>query len=255
MKIRTLIVDDEPLARRRLNSLLSKADFVEVIGECKNGREAKQNIQDKKPDLVFLDVQMPDFNGFEVLKNEAITDPPFIIFVTAFDEYALKAFDVNAIDYLLKPYDEERFFQALTHAQKRIEEKTQSRLHNQLQQISEKHHHQRETGKNIIEVQYRGRAFTIRTEDIYWIEADGNYLRLHVEDKKYLIRQTMQSMQDMLDSRLFLRIHRSLIVNALFVEDTRYEGNNQYAFLMKNETSLVSGRSFKEAVKAFLEGL
>ena len=180
MKIRTLIVDDEPLARRRLNSLLQKAEMVEVIGECKNGREAKQAIQDKKPDLVFLDIQMPDINGFEVLKNEAITDPPFIIFVTAFDEYALKAFDVNAIDYLLKPYDEERFFQALTHAQKRIEEKNQSRLHNQLQQISEKHHHQQETGKNIIEVQYRGRSFTIRSEDIYWIEADGNYLRLHI---------------------------------------------------------------------------
>lgn len=252
-KIRTLIVDDEPLARRRINSLLQKRSDVEIIGECKNGREAQERIKNFRPDLVFMDIQMPDVTGIEVVEKSDVVGSPFYIFVTAFDQYALRAFDVQAVDYLLKPYDEDRFTKALEHAKTRITEKSESTRHRQLQQIADNHRRPNASGPGVIEVSHRGRNFAIKTDEIHWIEADGNYLRLHVEDTKYLIRQTMQSMCAMLNSEIFLRIHRSLIVNALFMEDARYEGNNQYAFRMKSGKVLLSGRSFKESVKQFLE--
>lgn len=254
-KIRTLIVDDEPLARRRINGLLQKRQDVEIIGECKNGREAQERIKDYRPDLVFMDIQMPDVTGIEVVENVEPKNKPFYIFVTAYGEYALKAFDVKAVDYLLKPYDEDRFTQAFDHAKNRITQKNESAEHRNLQNLAEAHRQHKLTGNNIIDVSHRGRTFSIKMEEIHWIEADGNYLRLHVKDTKYLIRQTMQSMYDMLNPKFFLRIHRSLIINALFMKETRYEGNNQYAFTMENGKTLLSGRSFKDAVKGFLEAI
>ena len=252
-KIRTLVVDDEPLARRRICTLLQKRDDIQLLGECKNGKEALASIQQYKPDLVFMDVQMPDLNGFEVLQNKEFHYKPFIIFVTAFNQYALKAFDVKAVDYLLKPYDDERFEKALSHAKTQIELQSQADLHQKMVQLMDLHRQQSAEELRIIEIKERGRITRVSTEDIQWIEADGNYLRLHLEGKNHFIRKTLQSIENQLDSQFYLRIHRSLLVNTLYVQKVHYEGNNQYQFQMKNGDKLTSGRSFKEAIQVYLE--
>lgn len=253
-KIRTLVVDDEPLARARILKLLEQFDFITVIGECKNGREALTQIQSYKPDLVFLDIQMPDLNGFDVLQNKTINPLPFIIFVTAFDHYAVKAFDVRAVDYLLKPYDDERFIQALDHAKEQILLKDASVLHQKMVRILDEYQHQQSDELRAIEIKENGVTKLINVNDIYWIEAEGNYLKIHLEKKRHLIRQTLQNIESQLDSKLFFRIHRSILVNQLYVEHIKYKGNNQYSFLMKNGEKLISSRSYKEDVIRHLEG-
>ncbi|MEZ4983300.1 MAG: response regulator [Saprospiraceae bacterium] len=153
--IRTLVVDDEPLARARIVNLLNKAENISVLGECKNGREAMKSIATYKPDLVFLDIQMPDLNGFDVLNSGKLNDVPFIIFVTAFDQYALQAFDVKAVDYLLKPYDDERFFKALEHARTQIAMKDSALLHQKMVNLLEEQKVQNGEINDVIELKER----------------------------------------------------------------------------------------------------
>lgn len=252
-KIRTLVVDDEPLARARILKLLEQFDFINLIGECKNGREALHQIKTYKPDLVFLDIQMPDLNGFDVLEKEELKPLPFIIFVTAFDQYAIKAFDVHAVDYLLKPYDDERFIVALNHAKEQILLKDASVLHKKMLHILDTYENQNSDELTAIEIKERGRTKLIKVQDIYWIEAEGNYLKIHLETGKYLLRQTLQTIENQLDKSLFLRIHRSLIVNSLYIESVKYKGNNQYAFNLKNGEKIISSRSYKEEVLRYIE--
>lgn len=250
--IRTLIVDDEPLARARLLNLLKKVDYVTVVGECKNGREALQQIENYQPDLVFLDIQMPDLNGFEVL-SKSIQPLPFIIFVTAYDQYALKAFDMHAVDYLLKPYDDERFTHALEYARKQINLKEKAFLHQKMMQLLDTYQAKQEDGPlQSIEVKDKGRSIFININDVFFIEAEGNYLQLHLRDRQYLIRQTMQGIEEILPADVFLRIHRSILVNVNYVDRLRYDGNNQYVFTLKNGKRLSTGRSYRETIEQYL---
>lgn len=253
-KIRTLVVDDEPLARARIVKLLENFDYISLIGECKNGSEALKAITNYKPDLIFLDIQMPDLNGFEVLENKDIQPLPFIIFVTAYGQYALKAFDVHAVDYLLKPYDDDRFTRALEHARQQILRQQNALLHQKMVQMIELHRYGKDEALQHFEIKEKGRSQLIRIEDVHFIEAEGNYLKVYTDKKSFLIRQTMQSIEDQLDSRLFLRIHRSLLLNIHFIRDIAYEGNNQYAFLMKGGQRILSSRSYKEAIHEYLDG-
>jgi len=247
-KIRTVVADDEPLARMRITKLLERFDDILLVSECKNGSEALNAIIDYQPELLFLDIQMPDLNGFEVLAKSNPKTLPFIIFVTAYDQYALKAFDVHAVDYLLKPFDDERFSKALDHAKKQIRTRQEAQLNKKIQQIIKEHANE-DTLQ--IELKDRSRLLKINSSEIYYIESDGNYVRLYLKEKNYLHRQTLQSLDDQLTS--FLRIHRSILVNPDFVKDIKYTGNNQYHFTMGNGKRLLSSRSNKDEILNFLD--
>ena len=253
MKIRTLVVDDEPLARTRILTLLRQFDFIQVIGEGKNGREALRMINDYRPDLVFLDVQMPDLNGFDVLGLAEKETLPFIIFVTAYDQYALQAFDVHAVDYLLKPYDDERFARAVEHARHHLQIRQNALLHHKVIRLIEDHRQQTGNALEYLEVTDKGIPHRIKTDDIHFFEAHGNYLKVYLFKRSYLIRQTLQSMSETLGKPYFLRIHRSALINTNFLDRMRYHGNNQYAFQMKNGTELLSSRSHKAEIDQFLQ--
>ncbi len=252
-KIRTIIVDDEPLARARIRKLLDKVEYVTVIGEGKNGREAQRLITDYAPDLAFLDIQMPDFDGFDVLSKSEREDLPFIIFVTAYDQYALRAFDVHAVDYLLKPFDNERFMMALEHARKQIQLKENAFLHHKMVRLLEEHQHHQGDELTAIEIKDKGKTTLVNIHDIYWLEAEGNYLKIHLANHNYLIRQTLQELEAQLDHHIFLRIHRSIIINTHYINKIKYEGNNQYRFTLKNGEQLHSSRSYKSAIINYIE--
>lgn len=252
-KVKTIVVDDEPLARARIVKLLENFDFIQLIEECKNGQEALKAISEYRPELVFLDIQMPDLNGFDVLSDESLKPLPFIIFVTAYDQYALKAFDVHAVDYLLKPYDEERFNKAVNHAYEQIQLERDAQLHKQMVQLLESHQQEADDFLRILEYKEKGITRSIRILDIRYFEADGNYLRVHFNNKNVLIRQTLQRLEQKLQPGQFLRIHRSILVNGNFIGSAHYDGNNQYTFQLKDGTKLNSSRSYREQIQAFLQ--
>jgi len=211
LNIRALVIDDERLARRTIVRLLAKHAEVEVIGECDDGEYAVEQIRTKKPDLVFLDVQMPEMDGFQVVSTIGTDKMPVTIFVTAYDTYALHAFDANAVDYLLKPVSKERFERALVRAKQRIENTDQGqlqRLFRSLQQLAA-----REKRPDRLAVPKGERIVLIPVKDIDWIEARGNYVRLHIGSDEFECRRTLTDIERQLDPAVFLRIHRSAIVN------------------------------------------
>lgn len=252
-KIRTIVIDDEPLARARIIKLLGRFDDIQVIGEARNGREAIEMIDNYQPDLAFLDIQMPDLNGFDVLSHTPADRLPFIIFVTAFDQYALRAFDVHAVDYLLKPYDDERFAHALTHARQQISLRQNAHLHQKMVDLI--HEFQQEQSEDVIqrlEVKDRGVTHHVNIDDIQVIEAHGNYIRLFLSNRSFLLRQTLQSLEEKIVPGFFLRIHRSLLINTHYIASHKYYGNNQFLFTMKNKQELLSSRGYREIIEAFL---
>ncbi len=252
-KIRTLVVDDEPLARARIVHLLQRFDYIQLIGECKNGKEALDKIKSYQPDLVFLDVQMPDFNGFDVLTKAGTINLPFIIFVTAYDQYALKAFGVHAVDYLLKPYDDDRFTQALEHAQKQIYLKENALLHQKMVQLLEDHKAKTTPGLTHFEIKDKGKTQLLKVADTYYFESDGNYVKIHQSDKAYLYRQTLAALREQLNTDHFLQIHRSILVNRHFIKTIKYTGNNQYSVKLKNGIELTSSRGYRDEIHAYME--
>ncbi|HEY0976433.1 MAG TPA: LytTR family DNA-binding domain-containing protein [Flavobacteriales bacterium] len=253
-RIRTLIVDDEPDARERLVELAAQDATVEVVAECRNGAEAVQAILKHKPDLVFLDVQMPQMNGFEVVRRIGAARMPFTVFVTAFDRYALQAFEVNAVDYLLKPYDDERFHAALTKAKKLIAMDTNDKLTGRLMDLVRGHLHENHEFTESFTIRDKGREHVVAVDDILFLRAEGNYLKLVLADRSFLYRMTMNAVESELDPARFLRIHRSYVVNRSHVRSSRYDGNNEFVFTMANGERIVSGRSYKEHIaKALME--
>ena len=211
-KIRTLVVDDEPLARERLTGLLFNEPDIEIVGQCRDGEEAITSIMDLSPDLVFLDVQMPQMNGFDVIEAVGNERMPLVIFVTAYDQHALKAFQVRALDYLLKPFDRERFTEALQRARKQIEREETGDLGRRLLALVKDLRKDQPRAERLV-VKAGGRLFFLRTDEIDWIEAAGNYVRLHVGNTSHLLRETMNAIEGRLDPEKFFRIHRSRIVN------------------------------------------
>lgn len=251
--IKTLVIDDEPYARARIIKLLSDFDFVEVLGESKNGQEAIEQIRDYQPDLVFLDIQMPDYTGFEVLLKSASNQLPFIIFVTAYDQYALKAFDVHATDYLLKPFDNERFTQALLQAHQQIIQKKDALLHQKMVNLINEAKMENEKAQYQIKIKHNGRFIYINPLDVYYLESKGNYIQLHLKSKSYLIRETLQQIKSSLQKNCFLQIHRSILVNCNYIQTVKYTGNNQYKIALKNEVALHSSRGFKASISTYLD--
>ncbi|MCW5899331.1 MAG: response regulator transcription factor [Flavobacteriales bacterium] len=254
--IRTIIVDDEPAARARVARLLEQEPAIDLLGECGSGPEALERVRDRRPDLLFLDVQMPGMNGFEVMEHlhreNGGTPVPFVVFITAHDQYALKAFDVNAVDYLLKPFDDDRLFASVEKAKRFIEMRQSTKLTGKLMDLVREHMHANHEFTERFIIREKGREYTVRTDDIVYLKAEGNYLSLQLKDRHFLHRMTMNAVETDLDPARFLRIHRSYIVNLAHVRNTRYSGNNEFLFSMANNERIVSGRSYKEKIAEVL---
>jgi two-component system, LytTR family, response regulator len=259
-KIRTLIVDDEPLARRNLRVLLGKDPQIEVLDECRNGREAIKAINNLGPDLIFLDIQMPEMDGFDVLAHVGPDQIQAIIFVTAFDQYALKAFDVHALDYLLKPFDDERFARALERAKSQIAAREINKLSKRLFALLEERESERkESIQNQpdyltrLMIKASNRVVLVRVEDIDFIEADGNYAKLHVGRKAHLLREKMHDLEERLDPAKFVRIHRSIIVNLDRIKEMQPHFNGDYIVVLADGQQLRLSRTRREHLEAKLQ--
>ena len=253
-KLKTMIVDDEPLARRNLRALLKDLPDIELVAECGDGREAVSQIRALNPDLVFLDVQMPELDGFEVLDQLAGEPLPIIIFVTAYDQYALKAFEVSALDYLLKPFDDARFHKALAQARRQIDQQEASEIGRKLLTLLGTHEVKVDAPRypTRLMVKTAGRVIFIRTEEIDWIEAYDNYLRLHVGGKAYLLRQTMNELEAVLNPEQFTRIHRSSMVNLDRIKELHTHFNGEHLVMLHDGTELKLSRSRRDWLEQWL---
>ncbi|MBA2340710.1 MAG: response regulator transcription factor [Pyrinomonadaceae bacterium] len=245
MKIRTLIVDDMLLARKRIKRFLAADTEIELVGECSDGQAATGAIRDLSPDLVFLDVQMPELDGFAVVETIGAAQMPAVIFVTAYDQYALRAFEVHALDYLLKPYNPERFASALARAKAHIRERRAGELDERLTSLIE---HLKQEPKYLerLVIKTAGRVFFLRTDEISHIESAGNYVRVHTQGESYLMRETMNNLQAKLDPEKFLRIHRSSLVQIEHIKELQPLFSGDYAVLLHDGTELTLSRSYRD---------
>jgi len=244
VRIRALVVDDEPLAREMICEMLATDAEVEVVGECANGREAIEAIKASTPDLVFLDVQMPEMGGFEVLESLDPNTTPYVIFVTAYDQYAVRAFEVHALDYLLKPFDRERFEVAWQRAKAQIKLDRTSRRDQDIIALLE----ELKAGPRYLErlvIKNGGRVFFMHVQDIYCIEAEGNYVRVYDNQKGYLLRETISSLEEQLDPKQFLRIHRSAIVKIDRIKEMQPWFHGEYRIIMENGKQLALSRNYR----------
>jgi two-component system, LytTR family, response regulator len=247
-KIKTLVVDDEPLARERLTGLLSSEPDIDLVGQCRDGEEAVTSIMDYSPDLVFLDVQMPQMNGFEVIDAVGSERMPLVIFVTAYDQHALQAFKVRALDYLLKPFDRERFSDALHRARKQIERDETGDIGRRLLALVKDLRKDQPRAERLV-VKSGGRLCCLRVDEIDWVEAAGNYVRLHVGPTSHLLRETMNAIEGRLDPEKFFRIHRSRIVNMERIQELQPWLNGEYAVLLRTGTRLTLSRGYREKLQ------
>jgi two-component system, LytTR family, response regulator len=234
-KIRALIVDDEPLARSNLSVLLRLDPAIEIVGECGSGMEAREKIRSARPDLLFLDVQMPECDGFDVLEMLGPDLPPAVVFVTAYDQYALRAFEAGALDYLLKPFDNARFDRALERAKLAIK-----RGNGALRTLDR------------LAIKSVGEILFVRISEIDWIEAADYYACLHVGPRRHLLRRSMADLEKELDPKAFCRIHRSTIVNLARVERMEINADGEYGVLLDNGTSLRMSRRYSKELQSRL---
>ncbi|HEU0177773.1 MAG TPA: LytTR family transcriptional regulator DNA-binding domain-containing protein [Blastocatellia bacterium] len=257
MKIKTLIVDDEAIARDRVRRFLAAEPDIDVLGECRNGREAVAAIKKLQPDLVFLDIQMPQLDGFGTL---AALDPahlPAVVFVTAFDQYAIRAFTVHALDYLLKPFSHERFRHSLAHARKQLNRDESGGLRNidnRLLSLLEGIKTPTKFADRLV-IKATGRVYFLKTEDIDWIEACGNYVTLHVGPETHLLRETLSHLENRLDPGRFLRIHRSRLVNLDCIKELTPLFNGDYTVALQSGDELTLSRTYRDRLQELIERL
>jgi two-component system LytT family response regulator len=244
-KIRTLIVDDMPLARELLKSYLAEEKEFAIVGECGDGIEAVAAIQSLNPDLIFLDVQMPAAGGFEVIEYLGVEQTPVVIFVTAFDEFALRAFEACALDYLLKPYKKERLSKALERAKTEIRIKHRGAINEQLKELFAGVTKESKYLRRII-VKIKEQTTLLQTDEIDWVGAAGNYLELHAGSDTYLIRESMGALEQKLSPEMFARIHRSTIVNLNRIKTFHHMFHGDYLVVLKDKTELNMSRSYYE---------
>lgn len=252
MNIRTLIVDDEKLARDKLHRLLGDEVDIEIIGESFCGTNTVKLINEKNPDLVFLDIQMPELNGFEILQKIEPEKMPTIIFVTAYDQYALEAFNVHALDYLLKPFDRERLQIALQKARNQIDKVHQGELDERLISLLNELKEEKEYPERLV-LKTSGRIYFVKTVDIDWIEAAGNYVKIHVEKKCHLLRETMNGIEKKLPPDKFLRIQRSSIVNIDRIKELNPLFSGDYLVTLQNDTELTLSRNYHDRLQQLFD--
>jgi two-component system LytT family response regulator len=250
--MRVLVVDDEALARRRMRALLSAVPGVEILGECETGAQAVSAIRELDPDLVFLDVQMPELDGFDVIAAVGPQRMPPVIFVTAFDEYAVNAFEVGALDYLLKPVDQLRFRQTLERAKERIAGPVPRRdIGSQLSGLLERVERAGMSDERI-GVKVQGKIVFLDADEIYWIQARDDIARVHLVDSAYDVREPLSHLEARLPANRFLRVHRSAIVNTSKVRAAEPFDQGDQLLILRNGKRITTGRSYRKAVKDFL---
>lgn len=252
-----MIVDDESLARKRIRDLLRGRDEFVIISECSGGSEAVETIEKTPPDLLFLDVQMPDMDGFQVL--DKLKKLPPTIFVTAYDKYALKAFEVHAVDYLLKPFDDERFEEMLDYVSHQIKRNQITDLNETLQALLLNFHQVEPPHKNAdyqkrLVLKSAGRITFIEIEDIDWIEAEGSYVSIKIGAKSHLLRETLKNLEDLLNPDIFLRIHRSTIINVNRIKELRPYFHGEFIVILKNGRQFKLSRNYRRQAEKLLGG-
>lgn len=261
--IKTLIVDDESPARKRIRELLEDRNDFEISGECSNGEDAVNAINTKSFDLVFLDIELQDMNGFEVLEKLQNDTLPIIVFVTAYDKYALKAFEFHAIDYLLKPFDDERFDEMLNHVQKQFNKNQMEDLGGKLNALLSDYKNLQNQGASEIStpiyqkrivLKSTGKISFIEIEDIDWIGAEGYYVNLNIDNKSHLMRETLKNLEKILDPQRFLRIHRSTIVNLTRIKEMQPSFHGEYVVILKDGKRLKLSRNYREQLEKLLDG-
>ncbi|MEM9558076.1 MAG: LytTR family DNA-binding domain-containing protein [Acidobacteriota bacterium] len=253
MAIRTILVDDEPLAREKLQGFLQKETDIEIVAECRDGREAVETIERERPDLVFLDVQMPEMDGFEVIETLEADSLPIVVFVTAFDQYALKAFDVHAVDYLLKPFDRERFREALDRARRELGRESLDSMRDQLLALLRDVDQRRPRFPDRLVVKTSGRVVFVRVDTIDWIDAAGNYVKIHAGGEVHTLRETMTHLEERLDPERFLRIHRSTIVRVDRIKELQQQFHGDYVVILEGGQRLTLSRSYRDRIQELLD--
>jgi two-component system LytT family response regulator len=255
VKIRTVIADDEELARRGLRALSQRCEDLELICECRNGLEALDAIHQHRPDLVFLDVQMPGKTGFDVISAIADGQRPHVVFVTAYDKFALRAFEVHALDYLLKPVNEERFDAAVARVREAMSHATDNAIAQRVREVAadlQVVSSPSSIASTVDRLPIKandGRIIVIRLADIDWIEADRDYVSVHVGDKTWLMRETIAAVELRLALSGFVRIHRSALVNAERVKELRPRDKGEYTVVLNNGTELKLTRNYRASVE------
>jgi two-component system LytT family response regulator len=247
-----VIVDDEELGRDRIQSLLALQPDVEIVGICSDGASAVEMIDRAQPDLVFLDVQMPGMDGFDVVENLEPANLPAIVFVTAHDGHAIRAFEIHALDFLLKPFDQTRFEKALERARGQLTRTQQGPvIDSRIVSLLEELHEERKYPERLI-VKSSGRVFFVRTEEIDWVEASGNYVKIHTKNEAHLLRESMKNMEAKLDPKTFVRIHRSAIVNIDRIKELEPWFHGEYIVIMRDGTRLTASRVFSDRLSALI---
>lgn len=239
MPIETLIVDDERLARQRLRRLLETQPDIALVGECASGMEAAEFLERQPVDLMFLDIQMPEMDGFTLLETRLQSKNPMVVFVTAHDVHAVRAFEVNALDYLLKPFDQERVERCLQRVRGQRE-------------MQQKQPGANRPRPNRLAVRSSGKVFFVRMEDIDWVEAADNYVVLHLGHETHILRETMNSIQTRLDPQKFIRVHRSRIVNVDRIKELQPWFHGEYLIVLSDGTQLTLSRSYREKLMEFM---
>lgn len=248
-----MIVDDEPLARKRVRDLLAVDSDVEVVGEYPSAKAALAELDQANPDLIFLDIQMPEVDGFGLIDQlSGPRKPPAVVFITAHDQYALKAFDAQAVDYLLKPFNEARFRQALTRAKEKIHKGNGSSLDANLVALLQGVQGEKKYPDRLV-IKAGGRVLFLKTSEVDYVEAAGNYLNLHVGKDSHLIRETMQNLEAKLDPEQFLRIHRSTIVNIERIKEFQPWFGGEYVVILRDGKRLTLSRTYRPRVERLLE--
>lgn len=250
-RLRVVVVDDEALARERITSLLAQHGDIEIVGVCADGPSALETIRAARPDLVFLDVQMPGMTGFEVIEQLEPDHVPAVVFVTAYDGHAIHAFEIHALDFLLKPFDQTRFEKTLARARTHLSLESDPAVGPRLMSLLEELRDERRYPERLI-VKSNGRVFFLRSEDIDWVEASGNYVKLHVKGDAHLLRESMKNMEARLDPKVFVRIHRSAIVNIDRIRELEPWFHGEYIVIMRDGTRLTASRVFSDRLSALI---
>jgi two-component system LytT family response regulator len=249
-RLRVIAVDDEPLARQRIRKLLGADKRFELVAECSDGRQAIAAIERFQPDLVLLDIQLPELDGFEVIDALAAPRAPLVIFLSAYDEFALRAFEVNAIDYVLKPLDPKRFRAALSRAYSLLAAATEGEI---ARRLLEAVHDARGAAPQRIIVKVGSRDVFLSVDEIDWIEASENYIRIHVGAEAMLVRQTLAGFHEKLDARRFIRIHRAVVVNVDRIAEIERPEHDECWVKLRNRQRLPLGDSYRGNLKTLLD--
>jgi two-component system LytT family response regulator len=246
------VADDEPLARERIRSLLEGRREYEIVVECSDGAEAALAIQDESLDVLFLDVQMPDLDGFQAIEAAGDVEMPVIVFVTAFHDYAIRAFEVRALDYLLKPFDRARFEETLERVSERLSTRGTQTLSPDLSKLLRELAISHGGYQSRFPVKSRGEIYFVRAEDIDWIDAEGNYVALHAAGRTHLVRETIKSVESRLDPSKFVRVHRSAIINVDRLKKLQPYFHGEYVVTLHDGTTLTSSRTYSERLRALV---